>query len=135
MATDLDWPSMLPNMLLDSHALKPMPLVARTDMDQGAARQRRRSTATPTDVTFSLVLDATQMQAFEAWTDYRAGYGAAWFNVPLRMPTGLVSCEARFKGESEYKLLKRDLWRVSGTLEVRDRPMISDAALQSLLDA
>lgn len=135
MATDLNWPVALPKPLLEPHGYKPQPPVIRTDMEQGAARHRRRSTCVPTLVPFGLLLTDAEQAMFESWVDHYAQYGAAWFNVPLRSAIGLADHEARFHGELEYKLIRRDLWRVDGTFEVRERPMMSLEDLDDLIAA
>lgn len=117
------WPSTLPAPLASGYGVKPVDQTVRTDMESGAARQRRRTTARNDKVTVSWVMTDAQAAIFRAWfEDDAAGAagGAAWFGVVLMLGTGgAVSVEARFVKPPDLSLIAAKLWTVSGELEVR----------------
>lgn len=130
MTVSLAWPSLLPKPLLETHAFKPHPAVARTELERGAIVQRRRFKQVPTDVPFSLVLDEQQMAIFEAFVEYKLAH---WFSIDLWSGTGLNAHEARIKEIDPYKELTRIRWAASGTLEVRERPILDEDDLEFIL--
>lgn len=125
------WPSELPKPLLETHAFKPHPPVARTESERGAIKQRRRFKQVPVDVPFSMVLDDQQMALFEAIVEYRIAH---WFSIGLWSALGLNPHEVRIKEIGSYKELRRGRWAVSGTFEVRERPILDEGLLQFALD-
>lgn len=117
------FPSDLPAPLAAGYGLTPREQTIRTDMDVGAARVRRRSTARLDTVRVSWSLSDAQAQAFRTWFDSsaEAAGGASWFDVTLRLATGgAVAVEARFMGAPGFEFRGPDRWRVSAELEVRD---------------
>ena len=70
------WPPQLPKPKVDGYGLAPQPGFARSDMGAGPARQRRRFTAAPTEITLELVMTDDQMAIFEAWYEHRVDSGA-----------------------------------------------------------
>jgi hypothetical protein len=135
MTTTLNWPAAVPLPSIAGYAIKPKPNVDRTEVEIGQARQRRRSTTTTDDIPVRFELNAFQHALFEAWFKERALEGAAWFNVTLLSGLGLQSHEARFKGGEQLTHTPRsgERWVVDATLEVRNRPMLSDADLTIFL--
>lgn len=117
------WPSTLPAPLAGGYAVKPVDQTVRTDMEGGAARQRRRTTARNDKVAVSWVMRDAQAAIFRAWfEDDAAGAagGAAWFAVALLLGTGgVVSVDARFVAPPMLTLIGAKIWTVSGELEVR----------------
>lgn len=103
--------------------MAPVDACARTDMEAGAARVRRRTRARNDRVTVVWGFTDAQMAVFRAWFDDEttgiAG-GAAWFTVTLDIGTGsVVSVEARFSGIWQATKPARLHWDVTATLEVR----------------
>jgi hypothetical protein len=135
MATSISWPDALPLPVIQGYGIKPRPNVVRTELDDGPARQRLRSTSTTDEITVTFELTIFQLGLFESWFKNRALGGACWFNVTLLGGIGLSSCEARFKGGADLAYTPRsgERWSVTGTLEVRNRPMLSDSDLTLLL--
>lgn len=142
MATTLDWPEeRLGLPLLPGYGIEPQEGIARTDMDAGPARQRRRSTSPPTRFPVRFLFSALQFGLFEGWYKHRAEEGAAWFNITLLSGTGLGLHEARFMGQ--YKAAPASgkdrqagaVWDVSTVLEIRERPVLSELALQVFMDS
>jgi hypothetical protein len=129
MATDLDWPEQLPLPSISNYGIEPQEGVARTDMEVGPARQRRRWTVTPTEFPVEWHLTLEELALFEAWYRFYGQEGAAWFNITLLGGLGLVTHEARFRGQYKAKAASARWWVVSARLEVRDRPTLDEAAL------
>lgn len=105
--------------------IQPLDTTARTDMESGAARSRRRSAARADQAAVMWNFTDAQMATFRAWfeaaesADGAAG-GAAWFDVDLWMGDGGADAvEARFVGAYAFDRVAPDVWRVSATLEVR----------------
>lgn len=118
----MDWPSTLPPPLLAGYSLETGDNTIRTDMDTGPARVRRRSTAAPDTVGFSVLLNAEQMVIFRAFWDTDWQSGAAW--VRFQLKTGrtsgstLLECRpvpAKWKAQP----ISDVHWHVSLTVEVR----------------
>ena len=116
------FPTTLPAPLLDGYALSPVDQTARTDMEAGAARVRRRTSARNDVIDVSWCLTPAQLATFRAWfEDDVSGIagGSSWFDVMLDVGDGAASQqEARFKGAWKAQ---RDssYWKVTAQLEVR----------------
>ncbi len=117
------WPSTLPSPLASGYALNPGDQTIRTDMEMGAPRVRRRTTARNDRVSVSWVLTEPQFKALRDWFDDDvAGIagGSAWFAVTLAVGGSVAreTTDARFDGPLKAELVGR-IWRVAATLEVR----------------
>lgn len=116
------WPATLPAPLLSGYSVSPREQVARTEMDGGNTRARRRTTARIDMVTATWSLTDTEMATFRAWWDGAtdAAGGASWFTITLRAGYGgTESVDARFAGPWQAEEITPRKWRVSATLEVR----------------
>lgn len=140
MTTSLNFPEALVGLpTIGGYGIEPQDGVARTDMDSGPARQRRRWTTTPTDFPVTWKVTRAQLALFEAWYYHHAAEGAAWFNITLLSGTGLNLHEARFVGK--YKAApwngsddaNAEWWRVTTKLEIRNRPILDQLELTFLL--
>lgn len=128
------FPQHLPYPTTEGYSIKPGEAIVRTDMESGPARQRRRYTQTPSKISVRWVMDREQFSLFEAWYKYHAKEGAEWFYITLLGGLGLLEQEARFTQQFEAKLLNGYLWEITSELEIRDRPTLSEGALNILLD-
>ena len=117
------WPTTLPNPVGNSYAVNPVDQTVRTDMEGGAARSRRRTTARNDKVNVAWQMTDAQFAIFRAWFDNAttgAGGGASWFSVNLPIgTTGMVAVEARFIGPFKSAYMDVLNWTVSGELELR----------------
>jgi hypothetical protein len=115
------WPATLPAPLLAGYAVQIADNVARTDMEAGPGRARRRSAARNDRVTVSWVFSAAQMDAFRDWFDDadEAAGGAAWFSATLNVGNGSTAFDARFLAAPSAELLGSGAWRVSASWELR----------------
>lgn len=126
------WPTQLPAPQIAGYQLAPEASFARTDMDAGPARQRRRFTAAPTAIDVQLVLTAAQFEIFEAWFERRIESGAQWFSAPIANGQGVSTVDCRFTEPWTAAPLGGGDWQVAAKWETRDRPIMSEAALAAL---
>ena len=131
----IKFPQHLPLPTIDGYSIKPDDAIIRTDMESGPARQRRRFTQTPSKIAVRWVMNQEQFSLFEAWYKFLAKEGAEWFDIQLLGGLGLIEQEARFIQQFEAGLYKGLLWEITAELEIRDRPTLSEGALDILLDS
>jgi hypothetical protein len=129
------FPATLPMPLAEPYAVKPADGVVRTDMEQGPARQRREFTQVPTKIPVKWRFTDGQYAVFDAWYQWKGKAGAEWFVIPLRSGLGVIDHVARFTKQYEAPLSSGGFWLVTVELEVRDRPVLSEAELDILLDS
>lgn len=123
------WPNQLPQPALDGYSLAPQSCVSRTDMDAGPARQRRRFTQAPTDISLAFRMRTDQLEIFEAWFEHRIDSGAAWFDAPMQNGAGVTTVECRFVEPWQARPLGGDMHEVTCKWEARNRPVMTDAEL------
>lgn len=123
------WPPQLPSPSLPGYGLEPQPAFTRTDMDAGPARQRRRFTQAPTEITVQLVMTREQMAIFEAWFEHRIASGADWFDAPLDNGQGVTTVECRFIEPWRSQPLGLGRHAVTARWETVQRPVMTNAEL------
>ncbi|QRM19562.1 hypothetical protein GBK02_09180 [Dechloromonas sp. TW-R-39-2] len=120
------WPDFMPVSCLDGYELKRKSSTARTPMEAGPARVRRRFTRVPTHIPQRWILDQKQFGYFEWWFDNSVDEGAGWFTAPQKNGTGMVTVQCRFvdseQGPYKAKPLSNGLWEVTAELEVDAMP-------------
>ena len=131
----IKFPQHLPLPTISGYSIKPDDAIIRTDMESGPARQRRRFSQTPSKIAVRWVMNQEQFSLFEAWYKFHAKEGAEWFDIQLLGGLGLLEQEARFIQQFEAGLYKGLLWEITAELEIRDRPTLSEGALDILLDS
>lgn len=136
MAVTLDWPSVLPLPSIARYQLKEQPNVDRTEMEMGAARQRRRGRQAPTEIPAQCELTKWQLMIFEGFYKHRAKEGTVWFNITLLGGLGLTNHEARFKSTEQPVTTPHngENFVVTFLLEVIDRPILGDSELTLVMD-
>ncbi len=132
-SSNITWPTPLPLPTVDGYAITPGDAIVRTDMDAGAARQRRRFTQVPSRVAVRWLMRQGQFALFEAWYRWHAKEGGAWFSVTLLGGIGLQAQQARFTRQFHAQLLTGTLWEIQSELEIRERPVFSEDTLSLLL--
>lgn len=116
------FPAGLPSPEISGYSLQQVDPVVRTEMESGAPRARRRTTARNDIVPVVWKLTDAQFATFRTWFDNsaEAAGGAAWFTISLAVgQTGLDTVEARFRESFRAAALPGLNWEVSATLEVR----------------
>jgi len=128
------WPATLPLPTVQGYSVQPGEAILRTDMDAGLARQRRRFTEVPTKVSVRWIMRRDQYAVFEGWYKWNAKEGANWFTITLLGGLGLLDQEARFTRQFSSKLMAGgNLWEISSELEIRERPVLTEEAMEIVL--
>lgn len=142
MAVTVAWPDTLPLPTFEGYGIEPQDSILRTEMESGPARQRRRYTQTPTRIPARWRFTAWEFALFESWFKYKAKEGGEYFSINLLGGLGMVSHEARFvgRGSSPYRAQPMRggpgdgaRWIVTSALEIRERPTLSEEALEVAL--
>lgn len=125
-AADIDYPAGLPHPLRSGYELNHASPIMRTDLDTGAAQQRRRYTSVPSIASVSWNFTQAQARTFEAWFRWNLADGVQWFNAVLDSPLGLMPCVCRFaEMYSGPDLVGVDRWQIGASLEIRERQTLS----------
>ena len=125
----------IPLPSVDGYTISPGEAVIRTDMESGAARSRRRFSQTPARVSVRWNLRPLTYAIFESWFKHEILDGAEWFELPLLAGIGMATTQARFTKAYQAKLVRKNQWEVTGELEIRNRPTLTQGALGILLDS
>lgn len=116
------WPVTLPTPLRSNYALRATDPTARSDMESGPARVRRRFTASPDQVSLSYRFTAAQMAIFRAFWESDFAHGAAWVNLPIvdGRSADIVYLECRpTTGKFSATPVSASCWTVEFEVEVR----------------
>lgn len=101
------------------YALNPVEQTIRTDMEVGAARVRRRSSARLDKFDVSWNFSEDDFQSFRTWFETTLAGGVAWFSIQLVAGKGgMITETARFAGPWKADFSDRR-WIVTARLEVR----------------
>ena len=129
----INWPSVLPVPSLKRYSGRIGEAVARTNMEQGAARQRQRFLSSPSKSDLRWIMNQEQFALFQYWYVNQAKEGAEWVNIDLKVGIGYISHETRFLEPYKYKLLSDDLFEVTAQIEVRIDRLITSGVYDLLL--
>lgn len=133
MTVDLAWPARLPLPSMTGYGIEDDLKVERSPMESGTERERVTSTAITSSIQVQWKFTLFEYAIFESWLVNRAR--GRWFSMTYLGGLGLVACEARIqKGKAPSKFQNGARVTVTATLDVRDRPMLSDADLTLLID-
>jgi len=110
------WPASLPQSPLINGSEETTPNnIVRTQMDQGPAKVRRRSTANVKPVKMQFVMDKAQLNTFETFFNDTVKGGALKFDFPE--PVTQTVKEYRFKGQPTKTPLSATLFRIEVEME------------------
>jgi hypothetical protein len=113
------WPISLPVPLLDGVSYASQQNVIRTQMDAGVAKTRRRFTAVPEDVTFSLSLSRAQVQTLQDFIAITLKDVLPFDWREFRKPDTEPLVTYRFKSRPKFTPMGRgDHWRADIELEL-----------------
>lgn len=121
--------------MVSGYALKPSSALARTPMESGPARVRRRFTQAPTTVPVQFELTLDELATFEAWFVHEIDQGAQFFDCTLINGKGLATNLVRIvvKDDSPpYEATPQgngQNWLVKMELEVDSMPILTPAQL------
>ncbi len=130
------WPSALPFPILQGYSVNPATAVRRMAVEFGAPRVYRRTKRPLVDVAVAWQVDGWQQMLLDGFYSSMVDEGGRFFGVELPFPgaAGMTLVSARFKDKLSIQNLFPNRWKVSGTLEVLYRPVMTDAALTVILD-
>lgn len=116
------WPATLPNPTW-AFSINPVDQTVATEMETGASRVRRRTSARNDKVDVTWQMSDAQYVIFRAWLDNSttgASGGASWFSVNLPIGAGgLTATTARFDGAHKASYQSTNSWIVTAKLELR----------------
>jgi hypothetical protein len=122
--TTPSWPTSLPVPLQDGYGYKKTPSFARTQMDAGNARQRRRFLSTPTMVTVKFRVSTAKLAIFETFFEDSLDDGAAWCLMPLYNGQGKSMVQARFTDTPQVNRVQdSDFYDVAAQMEAVAMPV------------
>jgi hypothetical protein len=114
------WPAILPPPTLSGYGGSPVQAFVRTDMDAGPARQRRRFTDVPEELTLTWKFTATEMGIFRLFWIQTLNYGTDWLTMTLDLGNGMAAYDVRFTKPYKYQAQPGMNWLVSADIEVSD---------------
>lgn len=123
------YPATMPYPTQQGYGLAPQSAVARTDMEAGAGRARRRFRSKPTRITLRWLLTEAQFAVFEAWWSLTTLDGTVWCDMPVLNGGGVTSVSSRFTGPYR-EALSNILHEVSAEVEVRSLPQLTAEELE-----
>ena len=128
------WPSQFP-LPTSALNLDGLDNAVRTTMEAGTVRQRRRFTVEALQVKATWELSDVELEVFTAFHKHRINLGNDWFVLPMPSGGGIKDHVVRMvqgKFSQDYQNVGR--WRVSATLDVRDRETLSSAVLDVFVE-
>ena len=116
----VDYPTgLMPCILKASFAEEMLSPKIQTKMYSGRVRHRLIYTKVPRIISVEWHFIAEDAALFESWFTDAINNGADWFMMPLNLPTGNASYQARFSGMySGPKLIGRSEFRIKADLEI-----------------
>ena len=122
------YPEFLPEPQRDGYGFQPVSPMARSELQSGRARQRRRFTSVPTVASVTWLMDDGEAQQYEWCFEHILLSGSLRFQFPLKTPLGMDEHRARFVDIYEGPILVGEsFWRFTAKLELFQRPIL-DAA-------
>jgi len=130
------YPKTLPLPQKDGYGINQKGGIIKTQMTSGLARHRMISANPPTEIPVKWRFTRADFGIFEAWYLYEAKTSVAWFDIELLSGLGLVLHKARFTDDGYKSTLnsQSNMFEVSATLEVLNRPTLSEGSLRLLLN-
>lgn len=126
------WPQILPEPVVEPYGFEVSPSVARSEMDSGFIRQRKRFTQQlrAFNVTFSFT--DNQLAIFQAWWKYKIASGADWFLMSIDI--GGAKAERQIRFASPFtSTTKGGRWTVKSTMETMNDSPMTESQLNEVL--
>ncbi len=122
------WPRSLPAPTQSGYGYQPKAVTARTEMDSGTARVRRRYTRAPTQITLRWVFRDVQLAIFEYFWRKDLMDGAAWFDVQVLNGMGWTMRRVRAASDGyQVSMPSPGVAEVSLQVEAIEMPVLSDS--------
>lgn len=117
------WPAGLnPRPMRDGYGYTPHDPLARTDMDQGPARQRLVYPNSPVTPDLTWPFSEDEYEVFRKWYHEDLGDGASWFWMQVFLPRQQLGL-CRFAEPIKPRLNKIEWW-VTAKIEIRNAEYI-----------
>ncbi len=119
-------PSLLPlPSVVDSYAISPQENLQRTEMENGPALQRSKTDSPIYEISFAFNFTDAENLLFESWYKHILNNGVDWFLIPLAVGDELREQEARFSSSYQSAMSGAGLWKITASLEIRQRELYS----------
>lgn len=117
------YPEDLPRGLYSGRSYQLVNPLARSELQSGRARQRRRFSNVPEGAQISWLFNSVQSRTFISWWRDALVDGSLWFECPLDHPgQGYQDYTCRFTGTySGPSRIGPDLWSITAELELKER--------------
>lgn len=119
------YPSTISNFEIPGYGIEPANPIARTEMEDGPARARRRYTSFPDVVSARASFAVEELAVFEAWHRLTVLDGEGWFDCNLINGLELNTVQARFIGVPKKSAISNKWFYVDAKLEVRGFPVLT----------
>jgi len=127
------WPSTLPQPTQSGYGYTQKAASARTEMDSGTARVRRRYTRVPTQLTLRWMFQGMQLAIFEYFWRKELMDGAGWFDVKALNGTGWQLLRVRPISDGyQVAMPSPGVSEVALQVEAIDMPILADAHYQMM---
>lgn len=120
------WPIRLPPPLVSGYSYNQKAAMARTEMDSGIARSRRRFSRAPAQINLKWLLEQDQLAVFEYFWHFEVLDGASWFDTIASGGVGPQYLRVRCVSDG-YTSTAVDggYWEVSIQAEALEMPKIN----------
>jgi hypothetical protein len=127
MSNLMHWPDSLPLPLLSGHGYTPGANLVDSVMASGYPRSRRVSKSAPDIMPVKFLFTAGEAALFEGWFHHSIGDGQDWFLMKVKVPSGLIEHEVKFKSAGQkITAVSATLWKKDAVLWVKRREIISE---------
>lgn len=127
------YPETLPLPGIDGYTLKPESSSTSTQFESGAERKRKNYRQPHSTFAVSWLFNSEQLMQFEEFFRDDLEDGVEWFDIDLLNGMGVNPMSARFMGEYSVSPQSSQLFTVTATLEVSNRPLLTEMQYQSYL--
>lgn len=132
-APSIKWPSILPAPTVE-YSLDIAHSSARTEMESGHIRQRRRFSDSNQSISVSWSFTDLEFQLFESFATHKLDGGNGWFETDILSGGGVVRHKVRIQN-GQYSASYQNFmhWTVSATLDVEEVNRLAPEILDILL--
>ncbi|MCM8530661.1 MAG: hypothetical protein NE330_05820 [Lentisphaeraceae bacterium] len=116
-----------------SYSLDKAKVVARTEMEGGNVRQRKRYSTAPDDLGYSWVMSRDEFKIFESWHEHKINSGSDWFQMKVSDGLGENLRDCRFKSSYKAKAYGPNHFSINAQVECRDRTIMNETDLDAIL--
>lgn len=127
------WPIQLPAPLVNGYSYTQKAAVARTEMDSGIARSRRRFSRAPVQINLKWLLTGPEFAVFEYFWHVEVLDGASWFETIASGGAGPQPLRVRCISDGyTSNVVDGGHWEVSMQVEALELPRIDAAQYEAM---